>query len=88
MNASRRLASIGSSTRSWPSMRDAAGGRPQNAGQRPQRRRLAGAVGTDQADDFAASDLERQVVDGGEGPAGVGAAEVLDGNGHDRVCYD
>ena len=53
MNASRRLASSGSATMSWPSMRDAAGGRPQNAGQRPQRRRLAGAVGADQADDLA-----------------------------------
>ena len=34
--------------------RDAAGRRPQDAGQRPQRRRLAGAVRADQADDLAA----------------------------------
>src|SRR5260221_160805 len=58
--------------------------RPQDAGQRAQRRRLARAVGPDEADDFAVGDLEREVVDGREGAGcrGIGAAEVVDGNGH------
>ena len=33
--------------------RDAPGGRPQNAGKGAERRRLAGAVGADEADDLA-----------------------------------
>jgi hypothetical protein len=41
-------------------------GGPQNTGQRSQRCRLAGAVGTDQADDFARGDRERQVRDRSE----------------------
>ena len=34
---------------------DAAGGRPQNAGERPERGRLPGAVGADEPDDLAAA---------------------------------
>jgi hypothetical protein len=52
----------------------------EDAGERPQRRRLAGAVGADQTDDLARGDGERQVVDRGEGAGGgrLGAAEMLD----------
>src|SRR5207244_3462304 len=67
------------------------GGGPQNSGNRPQGRRLAGAVGSNQADDLAAADLQRQVVDGGEGRAagnGIVSGEVLDGEGHRVLCYD
>jgi hypothetical protein len=60
---------------------DHARGRTEDAGERAQRRRLAGAVRADQADDLAGADGERQVVNGGEGAAGafVGAAQVVDG---------
>jgi len=63
---------------------DAAGGRAQNAGEGSQRRGLAGAVGTDQPDDLAGGDGERQVVDRGERAGGgrVGASEMLDSDGH------
>ena len=65
--------------------RDAAGGRPQNAGERPQGGRLARAVGTDESDDLAGAGLEREIVDRRERrPAGSGidAREVLDSKGH------
>ena len=58
----------------------------ENARNRSQGGRLAGAVGSDQADDLAGRQLEGQVVDGRERPArgpGVGACELLDGQGHE-----
>ena len=45
---------------------DAAGGRRQQAGQHPDRRRLAGAVRAEEAEDAAAGDVEADRVDGGE----------------------
>src|SRR5262249_39194584 len=45
--------------------RDRAGARRNQAGEHPHRRRLAGAVGTEERDDFAARDVEADVVDGG-----------------------
>ena len=48
-----------SGTTSWPSMRAAAGGRRQQRRQHPDERRLAGAVGTEQAVDLAGLHGER-----------------------------
>jgi hypothetical protein len=42
---------------------DAAGGRRQDAGDRPHERRLAGAVGADHAHDLAVRDLERDALE-------------------------
>src|SRR6476661_7248146 len=65
---------------------NAARGRPQNASKGPQSGGLTCAVGADETHDFAASHLEREVVDRGKGP--VGAPEVLNGNRHERGVLD
>ena len=67
MNARARLAAIGVGDDVVAVDGDAAGGRPQNAGDRAQGGGLAGAVGSDQPDDFASRQREGQVVDGREG---------------------
>src|SRR5439155_8287861 len=48
--------------------RDRAGRRPQHARYRPERRRLAGAVVTDEPDELALLDLERQTLHGRDAP--------------------
>src|SRR6185436_20915277 len=58
--------------------RDVAGARRLDADDAPQRRGLAGAVGADEADDFAGPDLERKIVDGLE--LAVDLGQVLDGD--------
>ena len=65
---------------------DMARGGAQDARQRPEGRRLAGAVGADEAHDFSRRDLERQIVNGGE--IDEDAPEVLDGNRHEEVVLD
>jgi small subunit ribosomal protein S20 len=59
--------------------------RPQDAGERPERRRLAGAVGTDETDDLARPDAERHIVDGSE--VAVGPAEALDSDRHGLLKF-
>jgi len=54
--------------------RRAPAGRPQQIEQQPDRRRLAGAVGSEQSDDLALLGGEAQPVDGG--PAAVALAQV------------
>src|SRR6185369_11204779 len=55
----------------------------QDLGDEAQQRRLAGAVGTDEPDDFLALQLEAHAVDGGE------SAEALREIFHteERVCH-
>jgi hypothetical protein len=52
------------------------------AGQHAQRGRLARAVGTEEADDLAGSDLERHVVDGGDAAVALGEGAGDDGVFH------
>src|SRR5207245_1392758 len=59
---------------------DASGGWAQNASKRPERRRFSGAVGADEPDDLAGSDLERKIVDRRE--ISVRAFQIVNGNGH------
>jgi hypothetical protein len=57
---------------------DVAGGRSQNARHNPQHRTFAGAVSADNAEYFAAGDVEAQVIDGEKIPvpgAGIEAEE-------------
>ena len=60
----------------------AAGGR-QQAAQHPKRRRLAGAVGSEQPEDFAAMDFKADVIDRREGPETPDQIVYLD---HGLVC--
>ena len=82
MNASRRLASIGSATRSWPSMRDVARGRP--AGCPASDRSVVvlpaplGPMSPTISPAATSNDRSSTAVNGARGRR-VGAAEVLDG---------
>ena len=71
----RRLASSGWSKMSKPAMTALPVDGRHVAGQDPHRRRLAGAVGPEEAEDLALVDAEADVVDGGE--AAVLLGEVL-----------
>ena len=57
---------------------DGAFGRGQVAGDDLHRRRLAGAVGAEEAEDFALLHLERNGVDGALGAVGLGESAYLD----------
>ena len=60
----------------WPSKRDASRGRPDQAADRAQRRRLAGAVRPDQRDDLALIDVQRNA--GERGDTAVARDQILD----------
>jgi small subunit ribosomal protein S20 len=65
--------------------RDTAGGRAQNAGERPQGGCLARTVGTDESDDLAGAGFEREIVDRHKrrpARSGISSREVLDSKGH------
>ena len=59
---------------SLPGKPDAAGIRTQHAGDQIERRGLAGAVGTEQADDLAALHREVDVIDRDQPAEGAGQA--------------
>ena len=59
-------------------------GRVEQAGEHLQRRRLAGAVRAEEADDLARLDLERDHVDRTH-LAGLAADEALDGSAQPRL---
>ena len=59
-----------------------AGGRPQQRGQDAHRRRLARAVGADEAEDGPLLDAEGQVFDGGQVAVALGDALEFDQRGH------
>ena len=52
---------------------DGAGAGPRKAGQHADQRRLAGAVGTEQAEELALLDLERDLVDRAQPGLALGA---------------
>ena len=68
-------------TRLVPEDADPSLGRPDQAHEHPQRRRLARAVGPEQAEDLAAPHLEGQVADGDE-PVLVGLGDALEAQRH------
>ena len=63
----------------------AAGGVPE-AGQQAQRRRLAGAVGTQEAEDGARRDGQVEAIEGHDRPVVLGQAARLDGRRGCRVA--
>ena len=61
---------------------DLAGARPMHAGDEIDQRRLAGAVGTDQADDLTRPQFERDVVDGDQAAEAAGYVGEPQHGGH------
>ena len=59
-----------------------AGGGGEQAAQHADRRRLAGAVRAEEAEDLALVHAERDPVDGHEGAEALGELADLDGDGH------
>ena len=57
---------------------DGAARRPSNSGDHPQRRRLAGAIGTEEAEQLALRHFQVDAVDGGEFPVPFRQVRELD----------
>jgi hypothetical protein len=81
MKPSDAFASSAWVARSWLLTQDRSRGRLQQPGDHPDRRRLAGAVGAEEAVDSPRQDLETDAVHRGERP--VSLDEI--GNGNHRV---
>ena len=84
MNPGEALADSGSFARSWPLTR-CGRRRLEQARDHPQRRRLSGAVGTEEAVDFAGLHVEAYAVDGRE--LAVRLDEIVDRNRHGCPRY-
>src|SRR5262249_23280543 len=60
--------------------------RTQQVENEPDRRRLAGAVGAEEAEDLAALDVERETIHPDHSTEVLGEAIEVKGRGHDRPC--
>ena len=78
MNPSRCFAPIGSASEIDAGDRDLAGRRAQDPGDHAQRRRLAGAVGAEKAEQLAARHFEVDRVHRGEAAVALGEPAKAD----------